>query len=146
MTLFTPYPDWDLPILDLAKASEVQKLDLTAVPLESTVLFYGTDYASEYVCTITEMERERMIKVWWNPKVKSQCALGPLVNVVAFDITDVINATIKKGVMQVGRQYVMPYFDHRKQPDGRIYTFLDYSRLRTEPYTKILLQTPELTK
>ena len=137
MTLLTPYPDWNVPRLDLTIARNVQRVELAQIPLESIIQFKGFHPASRYRCKITDIEGERMIKIWLN--LTSQCVIGPIRNIVA---EDMINRRVELAVMEVDKNYVMPYF---KYPSGneKNETVLDYSQARTEPYTSILLQEPE---
>ena len=45
-------------------------------------------------------------------------------------------------VMEIGKLYMMPHFEHRQQ-DGRHSIALNYSTRRGEGYSRILLQVPE---
>lgn len=141
MTRFTPYPDWNAPGYHTLVGREVQRVVLAEVPFDTFIEFQGHHSASNYLCKVVEMERERMVKVWFNRS--AQCVIGPIRNIVAVTMEDIHQKSGEEGVMEIGKMYVMPYFIHSRE-GGKLNTNVDYSQIRTEPYRRILLNTPEM--
>ena len=140
-----PHSDWNVPGLDYTKARGVQRVNLREVPLESVIEFYGVHPASRYRCRIIGAGGEREIKIWFSHL--ANCAIGSIDSIISMDLKKfqpgAEEATfMERAVMEIGKLYMMPHFEHRQQ-DGRHSIALNYSTRRGEGYSRILLQVPE---
>lgn len=144
MTLLAPFPDWNYPLMTMAAAREVSRVDLREVPLESMILFTGTHSVSAYMCRIEWYEGERKIKIWSRPDVN--CVIGSIDLIESNYYDENLGKEMtEKAVMEINKGYSMPYF-RSEMKEGVRNVIVDYSRGRVEGYTSIFLQTSQLLK
>lgn len=115
-----------------------KRIELAKVPIGTVIEFKGQHPDSEYICKIVGSENERKIKIWF--KGRNPCALAPIEDIVSFQFP-ISETNLEKGVMEVGKSYVLPHFYYDYDtPQG---TKLNIDPVvRTEPYTKLFIKSP----
>jgi len=133
---FATFPEYGAPLIDREKAETPHRVDLRGLPLDTIVEFHGKHPVSRYIAKLTEDESGRKIKIWLNRE--ANCAIGPIDSVVSLEIP---SFAVQKGVMEIGKNYVMPNFNYRREGEHLVLT-LNFYNARTESYTKLFVQRP----
>lgn len=125
------------PAFENTMATSVTRVNLREVPLETVILFCGFHPDSWYLAQVVGPNSERQVKLWH--KENGKAVIGSIDAIISFrNIQDFLNKTVERGVMEVGKQYILPYFSHTIE-DGTSKVVLEGSR-RIEYYTEIHVQ------
>ena len=84
------------------------RVELSELPVETIVQFYGLHPDSKYICKIVGSETEKKIKIWF--KGNNPCAIAPLERMVSIDNK---NGETEYGVIEVDKGYILPHFYYR---------------------------------
>lgn len=111
------------------------RVELQELPVGTVVQFYGSHPDSKYIGLIVGTDDHKQIKVWL--KGRGNGAVGNLDAIVSLNFGDCPNP-LEEGVMELGRNYVIPYFLYGRDDN----LILQTTNRRIEHYTKIFVLKP----
>ncbi len=116
-----------------SKSTPVNRLDFYCVPVGTIARFQGAHIASDYLVKKISI-REIIVNHCTDYR---RLAIGPLDALVSFTPEDLRQGRLKGGVLILGENYYLPYFNTPGEGEP-----IDYKYPRVEPYNSILVLRP----